>query len=59
MENVWESWNEMEISCSEQMVAMKSLKFNEPRVAFYLCQAQEGDNQMPITGSILIVCFLI
>lgn len=48
----------MEIPYSEQMVAMKSLKLNEPRLAFYVHQAQEGDNQMPITGPILIVPFL-
>lgn len=34
MENMLESWNGMAIPCSEQMVAMKTVKFNEPGVAF-------------------------
>lgn len=34
MENVQESWNAMAILCREQMVAMKTVKCNEPRVAF-------------------------
>lgn len=44
VENVLESWNGMVIPCNEQMVAMKTVKFNEPRVALWGMKAQESDN---------------
>lgn len=44
MENVLNFWNGMAIPCSEQMVAMKTVKFNEPRVALWGIKAQESDN---------------
>lgn len=34
MENVRVSWSGVAIPCSEQMVAMKTVRCNEPRVAF-------------------------
>jgi hypothetical protein len=59
MENVPESWNGVAIPYSEQMVAVKTMKLNEPRVALWVSQAQESDNQMPTTGPILIICILL
>lgn len=59
MENVLEFWNGMAIPCIEQMVAMKTVKFNEPRVALWGIKAPERDNWVPVIGPILIIWFSV
>lgn len=44
MENVLESWKGIANGCLEQMVAMKTVTFNETTVGLWYSQAQESDD---------------
>lgn len=44
MENVLASWKGIANGCLEQMVAMKTVTFNETIVALWDSQAQESDD---------------